>query len=178
MSRLRLFLFCGAASFAAWSAICALLHAVWPDRPVFSTLYRMITYHESHPYAFIAVVSVVFACVAAAAGPAVARLSGGRRIAALVGVVVVAVVLAGIPGGLLYMLLDIRAGFVPPSYTLRANLVRSATDGLVLGPFIAAFSVPFNILALGAGVGVLHVGLRIARYTTRDPEVDQAAGSS
>ncbi len=163
LSRLRLFLFCGVASLAAWSATYALLRAIWPDRPVFAALYRMMTYHQSHPVAFIGVVSVTFACVAAFVGLAVARLSGGRRAAALVCVLVAAVVVAGIPGGLLYSAFDIQAGFVPSAGILRANLMRNALDGLVVGPLIAASSVPFNILAMLAGVGVLEAGLRLAR---------------
>lgn len=170
MSRTRLFLFSLAGSFAVWSATAALLRAVWPGRDVFAAAYGMIMYPEAHPYAFIGVVSVAFACVAAIAGPALARLSGGRRVAALVGVVVGAVVVAGVPGGLLYTALDIQAGFVPPSYTLRANLMSNAMNGLMLGPILAVMSVPFSVVALLAGVGVLHAGLRMANREARDPE--------
>ena len=164
VSRGRLFVFALAGSSAAWAATCALLRTGRPGAPVFAAAYRMTAYHEAHPYAFIGVVSVSLACVAGLAGPAVARLAGGRRGAALVGVVVAAVVLAGIPGGLLYMAFDIAAGFFPESsYTLRSDLEQNLLGGIVWGPLVAAGSVPFSVLALAAGVGVVEAGLRWAR---------------
>ncbi len=40
--------------------------------------------------------------------------------------------------------------------------MRNAMTGLVLGPLVAAMSISFNILAMGAGVSVLEAGLRLA----------------
>lgn len=169
ISRLRLFLFVLPSSLIAWSAICAAQRAVWPGRAVFASLYRMRTYHDVHAYAFIGVVAVVFALVAAGAGPAVARLSGWRRGAAVAGVLAAAVVLAGAPGGVLWVVYDTLAGFVPSRAILRNNLIHGAGDGLAVGWFVAAVSVPFNGLAAAAGCGVLDAGLRLSRVRPRTP---------
>lgn len=168
-SRLRLFFFLLPASLAAWSAICALQRAVWPGRPVFASLYRMYTYHDVHAYAFIAVVAVVFALVAAAAGPAVGRLSGWGRGAAILGVLVASVALAGAPGGVLWVVYDTLAGFVPSRAILKNNLIHGAGDGLAIGWFIAAVSVPFNLLAAAAGCGLLEAGIRLSRVRPPAP---------
>ena len=163
ISRLRLFAFLVPASLAAWSGLFWAQRALLPDRDVFASLYRMFTYHEHYAVAFIAVVSVSFGTVGAAAGPALARQPGGRRLAAMLGVLAAAVVVASAPGGVLWVLCDIRAGFVPPRAVLADNLVWGATSGLGLGWLIVAASAPFNVFAAAAGVGLLRVGLRLAR---------------
>ena len=169
ISRPRLFLFVLLSSLAAWSAICAVQRAVWPGGRVFESLYRMLAYHDTHAYAFIAVVAVVFALVAAAAGPRVDRLSGWRRGAAVAGVLGASVVLAGAPGGVLWVVYDTLAGFVPSRAILKNNLVHGAGDGLAVGWFVAAVSMPFSLFATVAGCGLLEAGLRLARVPPRAP---------
>ena len=148
------------ACFVLGAVVYVGLRAILPDGAVFGALYRMFLYHRAFPYAYIAVVAVTWGVVFALGAPFVARLEGWRRRAAILAGMLGTVVLASIPGGILWVVHDMQAGWFPEGGVLWSRLTWGATTGLVTGWLVVALSVPYNILGLGIGYAVTEAALR------------------
>jgi hypothetical protein len=158
-----------ATSFCLFSAACwglgsagyFLLVRIMPDGYVFGAGYRMFVYHEQHPYQYILVVAVAYGFSAAVWARFLGHLTGVKRIASIFAVILVALLLASVPGGLLWGIHDVQAGFVPPVPVLRRNLIWAATTGLTFGWVIIGLSIPYNIIGCFTGYAVTHYGQKI-----------------
>ncbi len=127
----------------------------------------MFEYHYQHPYQYILVVAVAYGLAASVWARFLGHLTGWKRIVSIVGVILVSLLLASVPGGLLWGIHDVQAGFVPPLAVLRRNLMWAATTGLTFGWVIIGLSIPYNILGCVAGFAVTHFGERILRKRAR-----------
>lgn len=152
-----------ASCFVLGAIVHPVLAAVMPGRYVFGALYRMFLYHWAFPYQYVAVVAVTWGLVFAVSAPAVSRLGGWKRRLAIVVGMLGTVVLASIPGGVLWKLHDMHAGYFPEGDRLWADLTWGATTGLATGWLVVALSVPYNLIGLGLGYAVTEVGLRTLR---------------
>ncbi len=132
-----------------------------PDGAVFGSWFRMFEYHYQHPYQYIAIVAVAYGLTAAAWARFLGHLTGVKRMVSIVAVMLGALILASVPGGLLWGIHDVQAGFVPPSPVLRRNLMWAATTGLTFSWVIIGLSIPYNILGCVTGYAVTHFGQKI-----------------
>lgn len=158
-----------ATSFCFFAAACWLLGAFgylllvrfMRDGAVFGSWYRMFEYHNQHPYQYIAIVAVAYGLTAAVWARFLGHLTGVKRVGSIVAVMLVALFLASVPGGLLWGIHDIQAGFVPPLPVMRRNLMWAATTGLTFGWVIIGLSIPYNILGCVMGYAVTHFGQKM-----------------
>lgn len=156
----------GLACWALGSIGYLLLVHIMPGGAVFGSWYRMFEYHYQHPYQYIGIVAVAYGLTAAAWARFLGQIAGVRRMVSIVGVMIAAILLASVPGGLLWGIHDVQAGFVPPLPVLRHNLIWAATTGLTFGWVIIALSIPYNILGCITGYAVTHYGQKILKQTT------------
>ena len=150
-----------AACWSLGSVGYLLLVHVLPGCRVFGTWFRMFEYHYAHPYQYIFVVAVAYGLTAALWARFLGHLGGIKRVVSIIAVMLVALIVASVPGGLLWGIHDIQAGFVPPLPVLRRNLVWAGTEGLTFGWVIIGLSIPYNILGCMAGYFVTHFGQQI-----------------
>jgi len=144
-----------------WALACIgyeLLEAIMPQGAVFGRWYRMILYHYQHPYQYILLVAVCYGLTASLWAVFFGHLRGRLRVISICAVIAGALLLASVPGGLLWALHDIQAGFVPPEAILVGNLLWAAGAGLTFGWAILALSVPYNLAGLVMGCVVTHLG--------------------
>jgi len=159
---LKLFTLFTASAFLLGSVGYLALHAVMPHGYVFGGLYRMFLYHESHPFQYIAVVAVTYGVIATASALRWPRLAGWRRSAAIVGIIVATVLVASVPGGVLWKIHDMQAGFFTTGARFWSDLLWGASTGLQAGWLVIALSLPYNIIGLILGYAVTHFGFRIS----------------
>lgn len=127
----------------------------------FGGLYRMYMYHEQYPYGYIAIVSVVFAITSQFWLRHCHRYQGGMRWLSMLAVMLLTVILSSIPGGVLWTLHDMRAGFYTEGARFWNDLRGGAGTGLVIGWLVIAISIPYNIVGCLLGGFLLHrLGLR------------------
>lgn len=163
MSRaFKLPLFFAASSFLLGSIGYLILSEIMPSGRVFGSLYRMFLYHDAHSMQYIAVISLVYTIVATICAPRCSHLVGWRRSAAILCILAATVLLASIPGGVLWKIHDMQAGHFTTGVQFWSDLVWGASVGLQLGWLVIALSLPYNILGLAAGYMVTHAGLGIA----------------
>jgi hypothetical protein len=163
-----------AKSFCVFAAACwmlaslgyFLLASLMPGGDVFGGLFRMPAYHSQHPYQYILVAAVAYRITAAFWARFLGHLSGVKRVVSIIAVMLVSLLAASVPGGLLYGIHDVQAGFVPPLPRLRSDLMWAARTGLTTGWLIIALSVPYNILGAVVGYAVTHFGQRILNRET------------
>jgi hypothetical protein len=158
--RTKLFAFYLAASLGSACLGYALLHAAVGDR-VFGALYRMFLYHWEHPFQYIAVVCLIFASVAAIFTPYIARYSGRRRFVAIWGVMIGSVLVASVPGGVLWSIHDMQAGYFPEGGRFWRALGWGASTGAAVGWLVIAASIPYNFLGLIWGHFIMAHGIRL-----------------
>jgi len=121
----------------------------------------MVEYHYQYPYQYIFVVAVAYGLTAAVWARFLGHLTGLKRVVSIVAVMFVALALSSVPGGLLWGIHDVQAGFVPRLPVLRHNLMWAATTGLTFGWVIIGLSIPYNILGCVAAYAVTHYGQKI-----------------
>jgi len=151
------------ASFAIALAAYLVLLQVMPVGWVFGVLPRMIPYHRAFPHEYIALVCAVHAVVATWAGFRFPHVAGRRRGLLILAVLVGSVLLASVPGGLLWAWHDIRVGFVPSWPRLWRKLARAAADGLAVGWSVALLSVPYYLVVFAVGWRLTARALDAAR---------------
>ena len=116
----------------------------------------MFMYHDEHPLQYIAVVSIVFGVI----GTFWLRVFGHsirwKRWISIIAAIVLTVVIASVPGGILWKIHDMQAGYFPPGVRFWDDLLWGAKEGLLIGWLVIVASIPYNLLGLGIGVLVLH----------------------
>ena len=137
----------------------------------------MFLYHWQHPFQYIALACLVFSVLATALTLRIARLADRSRPAAILGLLLGSVLLASAPGGALWSIHDMQAGYFPAGARFWGALAWGASTGLQTGWLIIALSFPLQ--RARPGRGLLHHDLRVAtlngtfparRLTTRYSE--------
>ncbi|MDB6110408.1 MAG: hypothetical protein JWR69_2158 [Pedosphaera sp.] len=162
MSRaFKLFTFFAASAFILGAVGYLALHAVMPRGYVFGGLYRMFLYHEAHPFQYIAVVAFIYALIATVCVARWPHLAGWRRFATIICIIVATVFVASVPGGVLWKIHDMQAGFFTTGARFWNDLSWGASTGLQIGWLVIALSLPYNIIGVITGYAVTHFGFRL-----------------
>jgi len=162
MSRVfRLFAYFAASAFVLGAAGYLVLHAVMPDGYVFGDLSRMFLYHEEHPFQYIAIVALTYASIATPCAARWSRFVDWRRFVLIVGIIVATILVASVPGGVLWKIHDMQAGFFTTGTRFWNDLLWGASTGLQTGWLVIALSLPYNIIGVITGYTVTNYGLKI-----------------
>ncbi|WP_297227720.1 hypothetical protein [uncultured Desulfovibrio sp.] len=162
---LAFFIFFG-CSFGIASLIYHLMALLTFGGFIFGILPRMFCYHWEYPNHYIALVCLIYALLAAAFTPCIAR-----RPSLAIWIVLAAPLLASPLGGMLWHLHDMLTGYFPNSW-LEKLLLDGALEGAGLGWLIVLLSVPFNLICAILGIrGTRRVALSLypASATTSPP---------
>jgi hypothetical protein len=152
-----------ATSFAFASLTYFSLQFILPTGfPIFGALFRMFMYHTAHPYQYIGVVSLVYAAIATPMSLRWGHLHGWRLRLLILGVIAATIVVASVPGGMLWKIHDMQAGRFTHGSEFRSDILWGATTGLQIGWFIIAVSIPYNLIGLAIGYFVTRRGFRLA----------------
>jgi hypothetical protein len=157
----RLFAYFAASAFLLGAIAYLALHAIMPHGRVFGTWSRMFAYHEAHPFQYIAIIALTYASIATPCAVRWARLAGRRRIALIAGIIVATIIIASVPGGVLWKIHDMQAGFFTTGARFWGDLLWGASTGLQTGWLIIALSVPYNIIGVIIGYAVTNHGFEI-----------------
>ncbi len=149
-----------AVSWFLASSVYLLLAQIMPSGVVFGSWFRMPAYHWQHPYQYILVVAVAYGLTATIWGRFLGHLRGWKRAVSIGLVMVISLLVASIPGGILWGIHDIQAGFVPQYPVMLRNLMWAGTAGLTAGWLIIGLSIPYNILCCIGGYFLTHFGQR------------------
>lgn len=122
----------------------------------FGGLFRMFMYHEDHPLQYVAVVSVVFGVIGTFWLRVFGHTGGLRRWISIFAAIGLTIAVASVPGGILWKIHDMQAGYFPQGTRLWVDLLWGAKEGLMVGSLVIVASIPYNILGVGLGVLVLH----------------------
>lgn len=152
--RAILFLCLTAAAFLL-SGVGFVMAAAVLEMP-FGGLFRMFMYHEKHAFQYIGLVAVVFGAVGTVWHEWLGSCTGWRRWLSILAVMVVTILLASAPGGVLYAIHDMQAGYFPEGQRFWNALWWGAGQGLVLGWLVILASIPYNLLGVIIGALVLH----------------------
>jgi hypothetical protein len=123
---------------------------------VFGGLFRMFMYHEEHPLQYIAVVSGVFGIIGTLWLRCFGDTTGWKRWISMFSAIGLTIIIASIPGGVLWKIHDMQAGYFPEGARFWGDLLWGAKEGLIVGWLVVVASVPYNIVGLAAGLLILH----------------------
>jgi hypothetical protein len=154
------------ACFVLASSAYILLHQIMPDGRVFGIGYRMPNYHWLHPFQYVALISVIYTIVATMAVRTFPLISGWKLYLAIIVIMFLTVIIAFIPGGVLWSIHDMQAGFFPLGNLFWSKLQYDATLGLRFGWIIIVGSIPFNLIGLILGFIVTFYGFRMNSLTS------------
>ncbi|MCX6880042.1 MAG: hypothetical protein NTW21_40505 [Verrucomicrobia bacterium] len=147
--------------------------------PAFGGLYRMFMYHEEYPLPYIAVVAIVFGIVGTFWLRAFGHTKGWTRWVSIFATIVLTIAVASIPGGILWKIHDMQAGYFPHGARFWKDLLWGAKEGLMVGWIVIATSIPYNVFGIAFGVLILHrlpgIAARIERQ--EDEQVVAPNGS-
>jgi hypothetical protein len=137
----------------------------------FGGFYRMFMYHEEHPFQYIAIVSVVFGFVGMFWLKVFGKTMGMRRWCSIFAAIGLTIVVASIPGGILWKIHDMQAGYFTQGERFWEDLLWGARQGLMLGWLVILASIPYNLIGIGIGALILHRLASIeARMNKKDPK--------
>ncbi len=113
---------------------------------IFGFLPRMFLYHWIYPNQYIALVCLIYALLAAAFAPRIAR-----RPSLAIWIVLATPLLASPLGGMLWHLHDMLAGYFPSSWQEKL-LLDGALEGAEIGWLIVLLSFPYNVICALLGI--------------------------
>jgi len=170
-----LFVFLALSAFLLGIAGYKALHVVMPHGFVFGGLYRMFMYHESHPSQYVGIMALTYGTIATSWILRWPELVGWRQSGAIAAIILASILVASVPGGVLWKIHDMQAGFFTQGGRFWRDLLWGAATGLEIGWMVMALSLPYNILGLIAGYGITRLGFRIAR-SKAEPDAPGNAG--
>jgi hypothetical protein len=133
-----------------------LTRALFGEPHVFGALYRMLTYHEQHPFQYIALVALHYSLFASLWTTFRSGTRGAQRYLEITLVLIFTLLTSAVSGGILWKYHDMQAGYFPETAQMLADFLWGAKIGFMLGPFIVLQSIPLNLLALIAGYFFTH----------------------
>jgi hypothetical protein len=166
----KLFAFYFVTAFASGAAGFYLLKLLMPNRDVFGALYRMFLYHENHPLPYIAVVALIYAVVATIAVTKWHHFAGWKRHILIVAIIIVSITIASIPGGMLWVIHDMIAGFIPSYERSISYLFWGALTGLQIGWLIVGASLPYSLFGTAVGYIITNRGFEKKKKPNQTPE--------
>lgn len=170
MSRiLKLFAYFVLASFLPAAGVYLALRAFMPYGYVFAAPYRMFLYHWEHPFQYITLVALTYASLATPCALQWSGVNGVRRSALILGLMAATILAASVPGGMLWKIHDMQAGFFTAGARFWSDLGEGAMWGLKTGWLIIAWSVPYNIFGVVIGYFVTSCGLERAAVAFSSP---------
>ncbi len=122
----------------------------------FAGLFRMFMYHEEHPLQYIGIVAVVFGILGAIWWRNFGDAIGLKRWISILACVALTILIASVPGGILWAIHDMQAGFFPEGSRFWSDLRWGAKEGLLVGWLVILMSIPYNLIGLAAGTALLH----------------------
>ena len=158
---LKIFLFYQVSSFLVGAAIYSIAAYALELRWVFGSLYRMFEYHVEHPFQYVFVVSVCFASVATGYASKVSASVGGKRRIRILTILASSIVMASVPGGVLWKIHDMQAGYFPQGMKFWSDLAEGAVMGLELGWLIVLLSFPYNLCCAFLAYWLVVGGMRL-----------------
>jgi hypothetical protein len=168
--QLKLFGFFAGSAFGLGSLVYVVLRAIMPHGWVFGAPPRMFLYHWEHPFQYIALVALTYGAIATLCAFKLSLLNGWRLRIAIVATMLVVVLAASAPGGVLWKIHDMQAGFFTKGSRFWEDLLWGASSGLQIGWLIIALSVPYNIFGLIIGYWVTWRGFKIAAIINQTGE--------
>ncbi|MBL8993541.1 MAG: hypothetical protein JNM63_09390 [Spirochaetia bacterium] len=88
-------------------------------------------------------------------------VSGWRKHLLIVVILLSTVFVASMPGGVLWKIHDMRAGYFPNGIRLWQDLVWGAREGMQVGWLIPLSSFPYNLLVFVAGYAIAWAGFQL-----------------
>ena len=170
---LKLFVYFALLCFVPGSIVYLLLYAIMPGNYVFGYLFLMFCYHFQHPFQYIAVVAVTYAIIATAFALKWPDIMGWHRRLLIFGIMISTIIVASVPGGVLWKIHDMQEGFIPAGSKLWADLGWGALTGLEIGWLIVALSIPYNIIGLILGYFVTKNGFKMAAAGRKQDYVEE-----
>lgn len=122
----------------------------------FGGLFRMFMYHEEHPLQYVAVISVVFGVIGTFWLKLFGHTVGLKRWISILVAIALTVAVASAPGGMLWKIHDMQAGYFPQGARFWNDLLWGAKKGMKVGWLVVAASIPYNLVGLVFGALVLH----------------------
>ena len=161
----KVFSFLGASSFALASLIYWVMQGNGSGGNVFGALPRMFCYHYDHPCQYIAVVCFTYATIGTWGAVRWPHVAGWRRGVLITGILIFTILVASIPGGVLWKIHDMEAGFFTRGVQFWNDLFWGAATGLETGWFLTLLSFPYNMICLVMGYRLTSQGFRISAAT-------------
>lgn len=174
---LKLFLFYFLSAYVSASIGYVLLEAIMPNGFVWGAFFLMFTYHTQHPFQYIAVVVVTYAIIATVCTVKMSCFASFARRLAIFGIMGVSVIVASVPGGVLWTIHDMQAGYFTTGTRFWNDLLGGALYGGQLGWLIIAFSIPYNLLGLIVGYYITSYGFNIAKHVVSGAPTASYEGS-
>jgi len=132
-----------------------ILWLIMPSHRVFGAFFHMNLYHYRYPVPYILIVCFFYGIVATLFTDRFVRQTQLRQIITTLIIVILTVLISSPFGGMLWHYHDMQAGFFPGDWK-RKMVKNGIRDGLSIGWFIIAISIPYNI-----------IGILICYYLTR-----------
>ena len=122
----------------------------------FGGLFRMFMYHEAHPFQYIGIVAIVFGIIGAGWVRFFGGTEGWKRWTSILLCMVLTIIAASVPGGILWKIHDMQAGYFTEGARFWRDLWWGAKEGLLVGWFVILISIPYNLIGLLIGGLLLH----------------------
>jgi len=122
----------------------------------FGGLFRMFMYHEAHPFQYIGIVAVVFGILGAGWVRFFGVTEGWKRWVSILLCIVFTIFVASVPGGILWKIHDMQAGYFTEGARFWRDLWWGAKEGLLVGWFVMLISIPYNLIGIVIGTLLLH----------------------
>ena len=111
----------------------------------------MFMYHEQHPYQYIGIVAIVFGLLGMMWFHYCGHSVGRRRWITILITIILVVLLSSIPGGILWKIHDMQAGYFTEGSIFWNDLCWGAVTGLSVGWLVILTSIPYNLIGLIIG---------------------------
>lgn len=154
-------------AFFAAAAGYVVLRALMPHGYVFGAPYRMFCYHMTHPFQYIGVVALVYSFIATPVVFRFGKIEGGRRRAAITGIIIASVLVASVPGGVLWVIHDMQAGYFPEGGAFWRRLMWGAQAGPTAGLLVILYSLPYNLIGIVCGYLITRHGFKLASVSIK-----------
>jgi len=132
----------------------------------FGGFFRMLMYHETHPFQYIGIVATVFGVIGTIWDRYFSSSNGWKRWLSLFLCIILTLFVSSIPGGILWKIHDMQAGYFTEGLQFWHDLWWGAKEGFQLGWFIMLISMPYNLFGFLTGGLILHKLPKILSTTT------------
>jgi hypothetical protein len=115
-----------------------------PNNSVFGSWFRMLNYHELHPFQYILIPCFFYGIVATYFFKTISYESIREQMFLTIKIILITIFISCPFGGILWHFHDMQAGYFPEEWV---NLMfsRGTSDGIHLGWLIILLSFPYNI---------------------------------